>query len=198
MNREIAERLRRPPTPMAPPSPAPDPRSRGDAFVREHFAFVWRVCRRLGLPPADADDAAQRTLWTALERLDDVRPGSERAFLYRVAQHTVFKARRSGGRRREDALVAVEAGPAGGSDPEAIVAARRALAVLDAILDELDPDLCAAFVLFEIEGLEKREVAEALGIPPGTAASRLRRARAEFLARARRRGLSAVTIGAER
>ncbi|HOU91540.1 MAG TPA: sigma-70 family RNA polymerase sigma factor [Polyangiaceae bacterium] len=196
MSQEIAERLRRP-TPMAPPSPAPDLRSRGDAFVREHFAFVWRVCRRLGLPAADADDAAQRTLWTALERLDELRPGSERAFLYRVAWHTVQKARRSGVRRREEPLGAGDA-PADGSDPEAVAAARRALAALDAVLDELEPELRAAFVLFEIEGLEKREVADALGIPPGTAASRLRRARAEFLARARRRGLSAVTIGAGR
>ncbi len=197
MCQEIAESLRRP-TPMAPPSPAPDLRSRGDAFVREHFAFVWRVCRRLGLPPADADDAAQRTLWTALERLDELWPGSERAFLYRVAWHTVQKARRSGGRRREESLGAGDVAPADGSDPEAVAAARRALAALDAILDELEPELRAAFVLFEIEGLEKREVADALGIPPGTAASRLRRARAEFLARARRRGLTAVTIGAER
>jgi RNA polymerase sigma-70 factor (ECF subfamily) len=33
-------------------------------------------------------------------------------------------------------------------------------------------------VLFEIEGLTMAEIAEALGIPPGTVASRLRRARA--------------------
>jgi RNA polymerase sigma-70 factor (ECF subfamily) len=183
---------------MPPPSPDPAPSARREAFVREHFAYAWRVCRRLGLAPADADDAAQRALWTALERLDDIRPGSERAFLYRVVAHVVSKQRRAGARRREEIVAGFDQASDPGADPEATVAARRAIAVLDSILAELEPDLRAAFVLFEVEGLEKREVAEALGIPPGTAASRLRRAREEFLRRARRRGLHEAIGGAER
>ena len=45
----------------------------------------------------------------------------------------------------------------------------------------------ALLVLFELEQMTKNEVAELLGIPPGTAASRLRKAREEFKACVRRR-----------
>jgi RNA polymerase sigma-70 factor (ECF subfamily) len=41
-------------------------------------------------------------------------------------------------------------------------------------------DLRSVFVLFEIEELSTQEIAVLLGIPTGTAASRLRRAREEF------------------
>jgi RNA polymerase sigma-70 factor (ECF subfamily) len=41
-------------------------------------------------------------------------------------------------------------------------------------------DLRVVFVLYEIDGLRSGEIAEVLGIPLGTVASRLRRARADF------------------
>ena len=47
-------------------------------------------------------------------------------------------------------------------------------------------DLRTVFVLAELEEMEVRELAGVLEIPVGTAASRLRRAREEFSAIARR------------
>jgi RNA polymerase sigma-70 factor (ECF subfamily) len=47
-------------------------------------------------------------------------------------------------------------------------------------------DLRAVFVLFELEGLEVREIAALHEIPAGTASSRLRRAREEFSTLAKR------------
>ncbi len=41
------------------------------------------------------------------------------------------------------------------------------------------------FVLYELEGLKMADIAGLLEIPPGTVASRLRRAREEFHAQAR-------------
>jgi RNA polymerase sigma-70 factor (ECF subfamily) len=41
-------------------------------------------------------------------------------------------------------------------------------------------DLRAVFVLFELEEMPTAEIAEALELPTGTVASRLRRAREEF------------------
>ena len=58
-------------------------------------------------------------------------------------------------------------------------------------------DLRTAFVLFELEELTGPEVAEVLGVPLGTTASRLRRAREHFqssIARLRR----ATVRGGER
>ena len=48
------------------------------------------------------------------------------------------------------------------------------------VLRQMSDDLRTVFVLFEIEGMTVPEVAEVVGIPLGTAASRLRRAREKF------------------
>ncbi len=168
---------------MPPTGPATDPATQ---FVRQHFAFVWRVLRRLGLAPADADDAAQRVMMVATKRLDDIRPGQERAFLYRTSAFIVARERRGRQRRREEPGVELDGESHPGGDPEALLVERRALERLDAVLVGMPDDLRAAFVLFEIEGLSKVEVAEALEIPAGTAASRLRRAREDFARRAHR------------
>jgi RNA polymerase sigma-70 factor (ECF subfamily) len=44
----------------------------------------------------------------------------------------------------------------------------------------MNEDLCAVFVLHDIVRLTMAEIAEALDLKPGTVASRLRRARADF------------------
>ena len=148
-----------------------------EAIVREYLPFVWRVLRRLGLSPADADDAAQRVLLTVARRLADIEPGRERAFLSRTATHIALKAHRSERRRREQPVAVLEHAEATAPDPETLLQKRRTLARLDALLDELALDLRTVFVLFEIEGLTQEEVALALDLPKGTVASRLRRAR---------------------
>ena len=48
----------------------------------------------------------------------------------------------------------------------------------------LDDDERVAFVLFEVEGLTMDEIAQMLDWPPGTVASRLRRARGKVKAAA--------------
>jgi RNA polymerase sigma-70 factor (ECF subfamily) len=54
------------------------------------------------------------------------------------------------------------------------------------VLDQMPLELRTVFVLFELETMQLVEIAELEGIPVGTASSRLRRARAEFSAIARR------------
>lgn len=157
--------------------------SRKEEFVRGHYAFVWRVLRRAGLSPEDADDAAQRVFLIATERLAEIARGSERAFLFRTAAHVASKVHRSRRRRPESAGLDDRDTADDAPSADELVDQRRARALLDRILAELPPELSAIFVLFDIEGLKKNEVAEALGIPPGTVASRLKRARDEIEAR---------------
>jgi RNA polymerase sigma-70 factor (ECF subfamily) len=176
-----------------PEAPADDPAS---AFVRRYFAFVWRVSRRLGLTPADADDAAQRVMLVAVKRHAEIEPGRERAFLYRTAAFMVARERRGQRRRREESSVDLDAHEHPGGDPETLVAERRAREQLDAILGRMPEELRVAFVLFEVEGMSKEEVAHALDIPQGTAASRLRRAREDFARRAERHRRAEKTKGA--
>jgi len=70
--------------------------------------------------------------------------------------------------------------------PEESLEQRRALALLDSALARLPLELRTVLVLFELEGLEVTRIAEIEGIPLGTASSRLRRARQEFSAIAKR------------
>ena len=51
---------------------------------------------------------------------------------------------------------------------------------------QTNTELKTAFILFELERMTTTEVAEVLGIPRGTAASRLRRARVDFNERVHR------------
>jgi RNA polymerase sigma-70 factor, ECF subfamily len=166
------------PSGLALPPVTNEPR-RADAFVREHHAFVWRVLRRSGLSPSDADDAAQRVFLIAVARLHTIAQGSERAFLYRAAARVASNAHRSLRRRRETPGFEGTEEPDSRPTPDALLDQRRARALLDRVLGELSEDLRAIIILFELEGLRTPEIAEALGIPAGTVSSRLRRARAE-------------------
>jgi RNA polymerase sigma-70 factor (ECF subfamily) len=152
-------------------------------LLKAYFREVWRVVRRFGVPEAGADDAAQEVFIVAARRLAEIEPGRERQFLLAAAVRVAANARRSLGVRRETAdLDAVHAGVDPGPNAEELLEQKRFRELLDRVLDALSDDLRIAFVLYELEGTSVPEIAELLGIPVGTAASRLRRARADFAA----------------
>ena len=72
------------------------------AVIDDNADFVWRTLRRLGLPADAADDAAQRVFLVASERMGDIAPGAEHAFLFRTAVHIAARLRRGIARRREE------------------------------------------------------------------------------------------------
>lgn len=141
----------------------------------DHHDFVRRRVQRLGLSTDKADDAAAEAFLVAAERLDDIKKGSERAFLFgtalRVAQKLVRTERRWVLQGDMDFRLARSA------TPEALAAERRSLDVISEVVATMDFDVRSAFMLFEIEGLTTKQIAHASGVPLGTIASRLRRAR---------------------
>jgi len=150
-----------------------------------HYLPTRRLLRRMGVPVAHLDDAAQEVFWVCARRLRDIRSGSERSFIYGVA------LRIAADYTRRSALVVValedaSSVPTEGPSPADHLDERRARELLDTVLDRMSLDLRTVLVLVELEELEVREVAALLGIPQGTAASRLRRAREEFSAIASR------------
>ena len=157
--------------------------ARLERVVRAEFAYIWRLCRRLGLPQGDADDALQQVFLTASRRLHDVKPGSERAFLYGVAVNVAAKWRETHARRREDLEASFDVFGAGLPSAEELLDHQAELRLLDALLDAMPGDLRSVFVLHEIEQQTAPQIAEALEIAVGTVASRLRRAREDFSAR---------------
>ena len=164
---------------------APEAResARLEELVRAEHAYIWRLCRRLGLPESDADDAIQQVFLTASRRLAEVTPGRERAFLYGVAVNVAARFREKHARRREELQESFEIFGSDLPSPEALLDHRAELRLLDAMLDAMPDDLRTVFVLHEIEQQTAPEIAAALGIALGTVASRLRRARDDFSAR---------------
>ena len=149
-------------------------------MVDEYVDFVARVLRNAGTPQAEIDDEVQRTFIVAARRLDDVRPGAEKSFLFRIALNLAAHVRRSIARRRE---VLSEEPPErieSVATPEHLTDQKRTRELLDRVLAQLDENLRAVFVLYEFEDLNMSEIAGVLRIPRGTVASRLRRAREEF------------------
>lgn len=156
------------------------------ALVNEHFDFIWRLLRRMGLSAEDADDAAQQVFMAATRKSEQIARGSERTFLYGVALRVAANLRRGIARRRDAgeplSLDTVDLGV----QPEQAVNLGEACALLDELLRTLPEELRRVLVLAQIEQFEVSEIAAAEGIPLGTAASRLRRARALFRERLER------------
>jgi RNA polymerase sigma-70 factor (ECF subfamily) len=149
-------------------------------LVTDHFTFIWRLLRRSGFSPEDADDAAQQVFMTAVQKLEQVAAGSERTFLYGVMLRVAANLRRKLARRREDPL-APELGVIDErARPDRAAELSQARARLDALLGRLPAELARVLVLAELEGLSMVEIAELERIPSGTVASRLRRARGQF------------------
>jgi RNA polymerase sigma-70 factor (ECF subfamily) len=155
------------------------------ALFHQHFDLVWRTVRRLGVPPEAIDDAAQEVFVIASRRLASIEPGKERAFLYGTAVRVASTARRTRSRRRqadpregEEARDPVDTAPAA----DELVDQKRARELLDELVARLPDDTRPIFVLYELEGLTMDEIATCLDVPPGTVASRLRRAREVFQA----------------
>lgn len=158
---------------------------------RDHARFVFRVLRRLGVAAKDVEDVCQDVFVVVHRKLPEfAHRSSVRTWLYGIALRCASDYRRRAHVVREapNAIETVEL-TIDADQPDAI-AQRQARAVLDRIIDGLDDDKRAVFVLYELEELTMAEVAEVVGCPLQTAYSRLSAARAAVeaaMARLRRR-----------
>src|SRR5258706_5527580 len=71
------------------------------ALVNDHVDFIWRTLPRLGVLDADLADAAQQVFLVVARKLDKVREGSERGFLFQTDVRVASDSRRTRSRRRE-------------------------------------------------------------------------------------------------
>jgi RNA polymerase sigma-70 factor, ECF subfamily len=136
------------------------------------------------------DDALQETYLKAFRALRSFRGDARVAsWLYRIAYNTCLDQLRRAERRRHLPLDGMGERPDAGPDPAEVATRRHDLA---AAMTSLPPDMRAAVLLVDAEGMDYEEAAEVLGIPRGTVASRLNRARAQL-----RRALEAGKEGVE-
>lgn len=166
-------------------SAAGDPEAFHD-LVRRYEARIFNFMRVSTGGDAEAEDLAQEVFIRAFRALGRFRGDSSfKTWLYTIATNVVrtHLTRRS----RWQAVRTVWAGSERGDDmnaepePEARDEdVERALVRRDAIdraLATLSPDLRLVITLRDVEGLDYREIAAALGVPIGTVESRLFRAR---------------------
>jgi RNA polymerase sigma-70 factor, ECF subfamily len=153
------------------------------ALVDEHFDFAWRSLRRLGVAEPSVDDAAQQLFLLVAAKLDAIEPGRERSFIFSVAVRVAADSRRALLRERERTSHETETLRDPLPGPDELLDQKRARELLDGLLDELPMDLRTVLVLAEGEGMTMAEIAQLCELPPGTVASRLRRARAAMLSK---------------
>jgi RNA polymerase sigma-70 factor (ECF subfamily) len=136
----------------------------------------------MGLSNAQAEENAQEAYSVAARKLHRIDDGRERAFLLGVAVRLAVNERRRAACRVEQ--VGFEREPYEIADclphAEELLEQKQQRALLDRILQSMSDAFREILTLYEIEELTLPEVAVALEIPEGTAASRLRRAREEF------------------
>ena len=130
------------------------------------------------------DDAAQEVFLVVARKLDRIRPGAERPFLFSTAVHVAREVQRK--HRREELAQDPDderLEPADSHTPEDSFEKKQKQDLLLLLLAGLTDEYRTTFVLYEIEGESVAEIAAILDVPVGTVASRLRRAREKFEAR---------------
>lgn len=145
----------------------------------QHFAFVWRNLRRLGVLESELRDAAQEVFLVVHRRLPAFEGSAAiQAWLYSIARRVAADTRRA--RRRKplaesERLDAIADTVSGG--PEHNTAQRQAMRKLHELLAELDPEKREMLILVDLEDFSVPEAAALVNANLNTAYSRLRAAR---------------------
>lgn len=158
------------------------------AIFDAHYDYVWISLRRLGVQDRDREDITNEVFFRVHGKLatyDPARP--VRPWLFAFAVRAASDYRKLARHRREagppeQGSASVHPGPA--PDEQAIRREEQRL-VADA-LEALDLPQRSVFVMHELDQVPVPTIAEALGIPLGTAYTRLRSARQDFATAVRR------------
>jgi RNA polymerase sigma-70 factor (ECF subfamily) len=148
----------------------------------QYFDFVWRSLRRLGVCATELDDAAQDVFVVVHRRLETFEERAAiKSWIFAIAMRVAKDYRRRSARRwlRQDDNAELQLVCTRGTPEEAHIKQQAAAQVL-ILLESLDDDKRAVFVLAELERMPAPDIAIALGIPVNTVYSRLRLARVAF------------------
>lgn len=148
-----------------------------DELLRAHSQLVHGVCRRILGNPDDALDATQEALLAIARKIGSFDGRSKfSTWAYRVATNAALDEARRRGRRPVPVDTLPETG--GNTSPATGDSAIADRLDVDAALAQLTPEYRAAVALRDLVGMDYAEIADVLGIPPGTVRSRISRGRA--------------------
>jgi RNA polymerase sigma-70 factor (ECF subfamily) len=170
-----------------------DPKALDELF-RRHRDAAYGIAFRLVGSREDALDVVQEAFIHVMRGIQSFRGQSAfRTWLYRIVTHASLDYRRWRSLRTTESLDSESAAePAAGPSqrtPQEEAADRDLREAIDMAFANISEKNRAALVLFAIEGMSYKEVADVLGISVGTVMSRI------FNARQRLRELLASDIG---
>ena len=150
-------------------------------IVEEHAGFAYNVAYRMLHNSADAEDAVQETFISAYRAFHRFKGQSKvSTWLYRIVVNACLMKIR---KEKSRANYLTETGyndeviQDWGNDPEKAAINGELRDVVEAGLAWLSPDLRAAVVLRDVQGVTTEEGAEALGLSVAAFKSRLHRGR---------------------
>jgi RNA polymerase sigma-70 factor (ECF subfamily) len=160
---------------------------------QQHFHYIWRCLRGLGVSEAALDDAVHDVFLVVQRKLSSFDGSEARltTWLYEIALRIGrrYRTQTAKDARRSVALLPPELDEVGGepgvleqADPGHELEQAERLALARRALDALDVEKREAFVLGCIEQRSAPEIAELTGVPMNTVYSRLRAARRAFAA----------------
>ncbi len=151
-----------------------------ETIVEEYGDFVYNLTYRILGNPADAEDAAQEAFLAAYRNFDRFRGESKvSTWLYRIATNAALMRLRKDRNKRTLTQTGYDdmqlASPTDG--PEKLALNSELREHLEGGLDQLPPNLKAAVVLRDVQGLSNEEAAEIVGISVSSLKARLHRGR---------------------
>jgi len=155
-------------------------------IYREHFDFVWRTLRRMGVASSAMDDAAQDVFLVVHRKLPDFAGRSSvKTWLFGIVMRVAHDHRRAHSRKGERTSHQAPGDLDALPDPVSPSPMQRAehseaIRLLERLVSSMSDEKREVFYLAELEQFTAPEIAEALGIKLSTVYSRLRAARLEF------------------
>jgi RNA polymerase sigma-70 factor (ECF subfamily) len=142
-----------------------------DALARDRIDRLYAIAIRILRDHHDAEDAVQQALWTAWSDLPGLRDAARfDAWLYRLVVRACYRAGRSRRRRASVVQIAPEMEELPGVADADGVTDRDSL---ERAFATLSTEQRAVVVLHHYLGLGLDEIAAVVGVPHGTARSRL-------------------------
>jgi RNA polymerase sigma-70 factor (ECF subfamily) len=156
------------------------PRNFGQIYD-QHFAFVWRSLRALGLRGATLDDAAQDVFLAVHRRLPEFEGRSSlRTWIFAIVENVALNHRRSAQRKQAPLTALDGAHPSADPGPQERAQDRQVAEFVQAFLEALPSEQRVLFILVFMEQTPAPEVATTLGIPLNTVYSRIRAVKRAF------------------
>jgi RNA polymerase sigma-70 factor (ECF subfamily) len=159
-----------------------------EAMALEHLDAVYRLAYHLTRSPEKADELVQDVYLRALKsetwQSFEERGGGMRAWLFTIAHNAFYSDLKKQGRRPtpvgefyEESNGELTPGDAAPAWDRATFDWDQVDDALKGAIERLKPEFREILLLWGVEGLKYREIAEILEVPIGTVMSRLHRAR---------------------